>query len=311
MREAVIVEALRTPIGRGKTRGRGSVRDSIPRTSAGAGAARGDREGRRQAGGRGAADRRLRDAGRRAGGQPVPQRVAVDGDQLRAGRDDDRHAVRFGAAGEPPDLGAGRTPAPGRHRHRLRGGGDEPRGPGRERVQRPGLLSSRRTGRGMAARRTSSVRPSASRRTAALTRADVDAFALESQRRAAAAQAAGSLRPRGDSRWRPRCFGEDGKPTGATKRLVTRDQGVRATTAGGAGGSEAGQAEGGIHTAGNSSQVSDGACRGAVDESRGGRAPRPEAARAHHLRRGGGRGPLLPPRRPDRRDATRCCARPA
>ena len=90
-----------------------------------------------------------------------------------------------------------------------------------------------------------------------LTRADVDAFALESQRRAAAAQAAGHF----DREIIPidaPVLGEDGKPTGATKR-VTKDQGVRATTLEGLAGLKP-VAEGGVHTAGNSSQVSDGAC---------------------------------------------------
>jgi acetyl-CoA C-acetyltransferase len=51
-------------------------------------------------------------------------------------------------------------------------------------------------------------------------------------------------------------FGEDGQPNGQTK-LVTRDQGLRATTLEGLANLKT-VAEGGIHTAGNSSQISDG-----------------------------------------------------
>ncbi|MCB1631523.1 MAG: steroid 3-ketoacyl-CoA thiolase [Pseudomonadales bacterium] len=89
-----------------------------------------------------------------------------------------------------------------------------------------------------------------------LTRADVDAFALESQRRAAAAWAAGHFDREVITVEAP-VLGEDGKPTGE-KRLVTRDQGVRPTTAEGLATLKPVK-EGGIHTAGNSSQVSDGA----------------------------------------------------
>jgi acetyl-CoA C-acetyltransferase len=51
-------------------------------------------------------------------------------------------------------------------------------------------------------------------------------------------------------------FGEDGQPNGQTK-LITRDQGLRATTMEGLANLKT-VAEGGIHTAGNSSQISDG-----------------------------------------------------
>jgi acetyl-CoA C-acetyltransferase len=51
-------------------------------------------------------------------------------------------------------------------------------------------------------------------------------------------------------------LGEDGKPSGET-RVVDRDQGLRQTTLEGLAGLRA-VAEGGIHTAGNSSQISDG-----------------------------------------------------
>jgi acetyl-CoA C-acetyltransferase len=88
-----------------------------------------------------------------------------------------------------------------------------------------------------------------------ITRRDVDELAFESQRRAAAAWDAG---------WFPQVIdveapvlGEDGQPTGET-RVVNRDQGMRATTMDGLAGLRT-MVEGGMHTAGNSSQVSDGA----------------------------------------------------
>ncbi|MFT5484077.1 MAG: acetyl-CoA C-acetyltransferase [Halieaceae bacterium] len=88
-----------------------------------------------------------------------------------------------------------------------------------------------------------------------ITREDVDAFGVESQARAKVAWDAG---------WFPQVIdvevpilGEDGKPTGHT-RTVSRDQGLRETTIESLAGLRV-VAENGIHTAGNSSQVSDGA----------------------------------------------------
>ena len=52
-------------------------------------------------------------------------------------------------------------------------------------------------------------------------------------------------------------LGEDGQPTGET-RLVTRDQGLRDTTIESLSGLRTIK-EGGVHTAGNASQISDGA----------------------------------------------------
>lgn len=87
-----------------------------------------------------------------------------------------------------------------------------------------------------------------------ITRKDVDELALESQRRAQAAWSAG---------WFPQVIeveapilGEDGQPTGEMK-TVSRDQGLRESTLEGLGELKA-IAENGIHTAGNSSQISDG-----------------------------------------------------
>jgi acetyl-CoA C-acetyltransferase len=89
-----------------------------------------------------------------------------------------------------------------------------------------------------------------------ITREDVDRFGLASQRKAAAARAAGHFEREILPIQAP-LLGEDGKPTGET-RLVNQDQGIRETSL------EAlaqlkPVIEGGIHTAGNSSQISDGA----------------------------------------------------
>jgi len=89
-----------------------------------------------------------------------------------------------------------------------------------------------------------------------ITRDDVNALAVESQRRAAQAWAEGRFNNEVISVEAP-IIGEDGKPTGQT-RLVTRDQGLRPTTMEGLAGLKT-VFEGGIHTAGTSSQISDGA----------------------------------------------------
>lgn len=88
-----------------------------------------------------------------------------------------------------------------------------------------------------------------------ITRADVDALAFESQRRAKIAWDEGRFDREVFAVDAP-AFGEDGKPNGQTKR-VTRDQGLRDTTLEGLAGLKS-VADGGIHTAGNSSQISDG-----------------------------------------------------
>jgi acetyl-CoA C-acetyltransferase len=89
-----------------------------------------------------------------------------------------------------------------------------------------------------------------------IKREQADEFALRSQQRAAAAREEGRF----DREILPieaPVLGEDGQPSGETQR-VTRDQGIRDTTMEGLAGLKPVQ-EGGIHTAGNSSQVSDGA----------------------------------------------------
>jgi acetyl-CoA C-acetyltransferase len=89
-----------------------------------------------------------------------------------------------------------------------------------------------------------------------ITRDEADAFALRSQELAAKATSAGHFAREILPIDAP-VVGDDGKPTGATQR-VTADQGIRATTREGLAALKPVQA-GGIHTPGNSSQVSDGA----------------------------------------------------
>ncbi len=92
-----------------------------------------------------------------------------------------------------------------------------------------------------------------------ITREEVDAFGLASQQKAAAARSEGRFKREILPIEAP-VLGDDGAPTGDT-RLVDQDQGIRDSTL------EALAAlkpvtEGGIHTAGNSSQISDGAAAG-------------------------------------------------
>jgi len=90
-----------------------------------------------------------------------------------------------------------------------------------------------------------------------VTRDDADAFALSSQQRAARAWAEGRF----DGQWIPLDapdVDEEGKPTGTTHK-VQRDEGIRETNREALAGLKPVARENGIHTAGNSSQISDGA----------------------------------------------------
>jgi acetyl-CoA C-acetyltransferase len=89
-----------------------------------------------------------------------------------------------------------------------------------------------------------------------ITREEVDELALRSQTNA--------IRARDEGRFKREILpidapvlGDDGKPTGETQ-LVDADQGIRASTAEGLAALKP-VVEGGLHTAGNSSQISDGA----------------------------------------------------
>ena len=90
-----------------------------------------------------------------------------------------------------------------------------------------------------------------------ITREDADAFGLRSQQLAAQAWAEGRF----DTQVRPidaPDLGEDGKPTGTT-HTVARDEGLRETTLEKLATLKAVAREDGVHTAGSSSQISDGA----------------------------------------------------
>src|SRR5262245_38365589 len=89
-----------------------------------------------------------------------------------------------------------------------------------------------------------------------IDRKQADELALRSQRLAKEASDAGRFSREILPIDAPE-LGDDGKPTGKTAR-VTKDQGIRETTLEGLAALKPVQ-EGGIHTAGNSSQVSDGA----------------------------------------------------
>ncbi|MDJ0786130.1 MAG: steroid 3-ketoacyl-CoA thiolase [Myxococcota bacterium] len=93
-------------------------------------------------------------------------------------------------------------------------------------------------------------------RTRGISREDADAFALSSQQKARAATDAGHFKREILPIDAP-VLGDDMQPSGET-RLVEQDQGIRDTTLEGLAQLRPVQ-EGGIHTAGNSSQVSDGA----------------------------------------------------
>ena len=89
-----------------------------------------------------------------------------------------------------------------------------------------------------------------------ITREECDVFALRSQTHA--------MRARDEGRFKQEILpiqapvlGDDGQPTGET-RLIERDQGIRDSTLEGLAALKP-VVEGGVHTAGNSSQISDGA----------------------------------------------------
>ena len=90
-----------------------------------------------------------------------------------------------------------------------------------------------------------------------VTRADTDAFALASQERAALAWDEDRFGSQIVPVTAP-VLGEDGEPTGETQ-VVTRDEGLRSTTLEALAALRPVAREDGVHTAGSSSQISDGA----------------------------------------------------
>ncbi len=89
-----------------------------------------------------------------------------------------------------------------------------------------------------------------------ITREDADALGLASQQKAKAARDGGCFEREIVPIEAP-VLGDDGKPSGET-RTISQDQGIRDSTAEGLAQLKP-VIEGGIHTAGNSSQISDGA----------------------------------------------------
>lgn len=90
-----------------------------------------------------------------------------------------------------------------------------------------------------------------------LTRDDTDSFGFQSQQRAARAWAEDRFAGQWVEVVAPD-LDEEGKPTGSTHK-VTRDEGMRDTTREALAGLKPVARENGVHTAGNSSQISDGA----------------------------------------------------
>ncbi|HTH07863.1 MAG TPA: acetyl-CoA C-acyltransferase, partial [Ilumatobacteraceae bacterium] len=90
-----------------------------------------------------------------------------------------------------------------------------------------------------------------------VTRADTDEFGLHSQERAARAWTEGRFDGQAVPVEAPD-LGEDGTPTGAT-HVVARDEGLRETSLEKLATLKPVGRENGVHTAGNSSQISDGA----------------------------------------------------
>ena len=90
-----------------------------------------------------------------------------------------------------------------------------------------------------------------------VTRADCDAFGLQSQQRAAQAWSEGRFEREVLGIDAPD-LGDDGKPSGTTHH-VSRDEGLRESSLEGLAKLQAVGRENGVHTAGSSSQISDGA----------------------------------------------------
>ena len=183
MREAVIVEAVRTPIAPRASSGVGGLsglppgHGSWPRSPAGRDRPRRHRPAKDVE----QVDRRLRHAGRRAGGQhrrATPGSPAATATAHR--RHHHRHPVRLGAAGQPPGLGVG-AGRQHRRRHRLRRRDHEPRrARGMNIMNGPGLLPARGATPGTRVPEPVRPRRSASPRTAASPASRRTRFGLES-----------------------------------------------------------------------------------------------------------------------------------
>ena len=188
-REVVIVEAVRTPIGRGHPE-KGYYKDTHPNELLGKTFTEViDRAGHRRLRGRGR-DQRLRPAVRRADVQRRPQRLAPGRPSDRDSRHHRRPPVRLGPAGRELRRGADRL---GRARHgdRLRRGAHGPHPDGR------GLQVGRRGGLALARGDDEPVQPRAAGHLGRDDRRQVGDPALRARRdRRALAPAARTRPPR-------------------------------------------------------------------------------------------------------------------
>ena len=133
-----------------------------------------------------------------------------------------------------------------------------------------------------------------------LTREDLEAWGFESQRKARIAVDEGRFEREIAPLEAPVIDKESGKPTGET-RVVSADEGLRDTTLEGLAGLRTVLPDG-LHTAGTSSQISDGASAVLIMDLELAESLGLIPARADRRPRPGRVGSLLPPRRPDRRD---------
>jgi len=161
--------------------------------------------------------------------------------------------VRFGPAGQPPGSRAGES-RQHRLRHRRGCRGDESRRARRQRHQRPGFFLPEGYPWDQCPSQFDAAQRIADKR--GITREQVDQFAFESQTKAAKARAEGRFKDEILPIEAP-ALGDDAAPTGET-RTIDQDEGIRETTLEGLAQLKP-VTEGGIHTAGNSSQISDGA----------------------------------------------------
>ncbi len=150
-REVVIVEAVRTPIGRGHEE-KGYYKDVHPSNLLAKAYSRADRALRGRPGRGRRRDRRLRPAVRRAGGQHRPQRLARGRPADRDAGDDDRPPVRLRPAGRQLRRDADRLRRP-RRRDRRRGRAHGPH------LLRRRLLGDEGARRALLARADGALRP--------------------------------------------------------------------------------------------------------------------------------------------------------
>ena len=127
------------------------------------------------------------------------------------------------------------------------------------------------------------------------TREQLDAFGLRSQQLARAAQEAGRFEREIFSVEAP-VLDDEGKPTGETQ-IVSQDQGIRDTSLEALANLKT-VLEDGYHTAGTSSQISDGSSAILLMDEDVAKVARPQAARPHRRPAPRRRRSVLPPRRP-------------